>query len=117
MTSRGLYNKLTGRLGTDRERTITPEEFLEFLNDVLKDMAVDTGFNIVRFRGQTVAGQMEYPYPRLIDVNSIRVGVTWDDETGEMTDPGYELVDSTNSLRLSDRVADQRINKSELEVE
>lgn len=116
MDARELFHKLTGRLGFKRERLINESIFLEHLNDTIETLAADTGFNIESLRGQTVAAQMAYDFPRLMAIHSLRVGVTWDSDTGECTDPGYELVDSTNARRLSIRTADRYVDKSQLGV-
>ena len=116
MTLRALYNKLTGKLGSGKERLITPSMFLEYANEVREEMAARGWYNIETFRGQTEAGKMDYGFPRLLEVRSLRLGVEWDDETDECTDPGYELWDSMHARRLSFEELDRRVKKGTLEV-
>ena len=117
MNLRSIFDSVRGRMGSALGRKLNEAMFLEYAQTVIDDMAADIEFNIEDLRGQTVIDQMEYGFPRVIDPRSIRIGVIWDDATGKETDSGYELVDSTNSRRLSIRVADRKRLKSELGVD
>jgi hypothetical protein len=109
-----LYYMDMNSLTQQDQSRVSDTLYLQFCDEALREVAKETKYNKERLRGQTVVGQEEYDFPRMIDVWSFRAGVTWDGD--DCTFQGYELCDSCDTFKLSVRTEAARVRKSELGV-